>query len=189
MSCNIWFMKNALAELDDKTLRTSFKRFMGREMKKELGREDIALSAIGQGEVLVSPMELARLAAAIGNKGLQPVPHVIKANADLVKVTDEKTAKKLSDMMRTVVKKGTAKGLSDYLKKGYFVAAKTGTSERDTLNGKVNNAVLIGLAGHSKNKPEIAFSVVIEEAQGYGGTVCIPVMKEILDYYFSKGRK
>ncbi len=104
VSCNIWFMKNALAELDDKTLRTSFKRFMDREMKKELGREDIALSAIGQGEVLVSPMELARLAAAIGNKGLQPVPHVIKANADLVKVTDEKTAKKLSDMMRTVVK-------------------------------------------------------------------------------------
>ncbi len=189
VSCNIWFMKNALAELDDKTLRTSFKRFMGREMKKELGREDIALSAIGQGEVLVSPMELARLAAAIGNKGLQPVPHVIKANADLVKVTDEKTAKKLSDMMRTVVKKGTAKGLSDYLKKGYFVAAKTGTAERDTPKGKVNTAVLIGLAGRSKNKPELAFSVVIEEAQGYGGTVCVPVMKEILDYYFSKGRK
>ncbi len=190
MSCNIWFMKNALAELNDKTVRASFRRFMGREMKKDLGQEDIALSAIGQGEVLVSPVELARLAATIGNKGMQPMPHVIKANTEAPKVIDEKTAKKLSDMMTmVVVKKGTARGLSDYLKKGYFVAAKTGTAERDTPNGKVNTAVLIGLAGRSKNKPEIAFSVVIEEAQGYGGTVCVPVMKEILDYYFSNGNK
>lgn len=188
-SCNIWFMKNALSELDDKTLRTSFKRFMSREMKKELGKEDIALSAIGQGEVLVSPLELARLAATIGANGMQPSPHVVRANTDAPRVIDEKTAKRLSDMMTMVVKKGTARGLSDYLKRGYFASGKTGTAERDTPKGKVNTAVLIGLAGHNKNKPDIAFSIVIEGAHGYGGTICIPIMREILDYYFSKGRK
>jgi len=189
MSCNIWFMKNALSELKADELRKSFKRFMGREMKKEIGQEDIALAAIGQGEVLVSPVELAQLAATIGGKGVRPTSHVVKANMDTPKIMDEKTAKKLSDMMTMVVKRGTARGFSDYLKKGYFVAAKTGTAERDTLKGKVNTAVLIGLAGRAKNKPEIAFSVVIEEAQGYGGTVCVPVMKEILDYYLPKGNK
>jgi peptidoglycan glycosyltransferase len=188
-SCNVWFMKNALSELKADELRNSFKRFMGREMKKKIGQEDIAMAAIGQGEVLVSPVELARLAATIGNKGMQPSPHVVKTNADAPKVMDEKIAKKLSDMMLMVVKKGTARGLSDYLKKGYFVVAKTGTAERYTPKGKVNTAVLIGLAGRTKNKPEIAFSVVIEDAQGYGGTVCVPVMKEILDYYLSKGNK
>ncbi|MEW6418761.1 MAG: penicillin-binding transpeptidase domain-containing protein [Nitrospirota bacterium] len=189
LSCNVWFMKNALAELDDKTLRISFRRFMSREMKEELGPEDIALSAIGQGEVLVSPMELATLAATIGNKGMQPVPHVINENSAPSKVIEEKTAKKISDMMTMVVKRGTARGLSDYFRKGYFVAAKTGTAEKDNSKGKVNTAVLIGLAGRSTNKPEIAFSVVIEEAQGYGGTVCVPVMKEILDYYFFRGKR
>ena len=189
LSCNVWFMKNALSELDDDTLGISFKRFMGRAMKKELGREDIALSAIGQGEVLVSPMELAMLAASVGNKGMTPEPHFTKENLAMTKAMDKKTANKLTEMMIMVVKKGTAKGLSDYLKAGRFVAAKTGTAERDTPDGKVNTAVLIGLAGHSKDKPEIAFSIVIEKAQGYGGTVCVPMMKEILDYYFSKGKR
>ena len=188
-SCNIWFMKNALSDLSPDELRKSFERFMGREMKKEISREDVALAAIGQGEVLVSPVELARLAATIGARGMQPMPHVVKASMEAPKVIDAKTAKRLLDMMTMVVKRGTARGLSDYLRQGYFVAAKTGTAERDTSKGKVNTAVLIGLAGRTKNKPEIAFSVVIEEAQGYGGTICVPVMKEILDSYFARGNK
>lgn len=188
-SCNVWFMENALSELEPEELRKSFKKFMGREMKKELSREDIALATIGQGEVLVSPLELATLAASIGNMGMKPIPHVVKAKMESTKVMEEKTAKTLSDMMVQVVRKGTAQGLNEYLKKGYFVAAKTGTAERDTPKGKVNTAVLIGLAGHTKDKPEIAFSVVIEDAQGYGSTVCVPVMKTVLDYYFSAGKK
>src|SRR5208283_4392265 len=154
-----------------------------------MSREDIALAAIGQGEVLVTAVDMARLAATIGNKGMQPTPHVVRANTETPKVTDEKTAKKLTYMMTMVVKTGTAQGLADYLKRGYFIAAKTGTPEKDTPKGKINNAVLIGLAGRTKNKPDIAFSVVIEDTQGHGGTVCVPVMKKILDYYFSKGNK
>jgi peptidoglycan glycosyltransferase len=183
-SCNIWFIENALSELKPEELRESFKKFMGREMKKDLGREDIALAAIGQGEVLVSPLELASLAASIGSKGMKPVPHLVKAKTEASRVMNEKVAERLSDMMTMVVKRGTARGLSLYLERG-FVAAKTGTAERDTPKGKINTAVLIGLAGRTKNKPEIAFSVVIEDAHGYGGTVCVPVMKKILDYYFS----
>lgn len=188
MSCNIWFMKTALAELDADKLKTGSKRFMSREMKKDLSQEDIALAAMGQGEVLVSPVELAQLAASIGNKGMKPKPRLVMEKITSKKVMDGKIAKRLTAMMTRVVKNGTAKGLSEFLKKGYFVAAKTGTAERDTPNGKINTAVLIGVAGHSKNKPEIAFSVVVEGAQGYGGTVCVPVMGKILDSYFSKAR-
>jgi|GEM_PF-2158290 len=199
LSCNVWFMQNAMSALDDKSLKKSFKRFMIREIKKDMSKEDIALAAIGQGEVLVSPIELARLAATIGNNGRFPVPQIVKgfplwlgtelSNKNTGNAIEKSYAMKLMDMMKLVVKKGTARGLSDYQRKGYFIAAKTGTSERDTSKGKVNNAVLIGLAGRSKNKPEIAFSIVIEDIHGYGGTVCVPIMKEILDFYFLNGNK
>ncbi|MDO8721489.1 MAG: penicillin-binding transpeptidase domain-containing protein [Syntrophales bacterium] len=188
MSCNVWFMQTALAELDGEKMRKSFVRFMSRPLKEVMTPEDTALAAIGQGEVLVSPLELAQLAAAIGNKGMRPEPRLMKENIKLAKVIDEKIADKLSSMMSMVVKKGTAKGLAGFQKKGFFVAAKTGTAERDTPKGKINTAVLIGFAGASKNKPDFAFSVVIEDAPGYGGTVCVPVMKEILDFYFAKGQ-
>jgi peptidoglycan glycosyltransferase len=186
-SCNVWFMKTAMAELEDKTLRESFNRFMAREMKKDFSLEDIAFASIGQGEVLVSPLELAQLAASIGNKGMKPDPRLVKENVLSTKVMDEKYANKLSDMMEMVVKKGTAIGLTGFQKAGFFVSAKSGTAERDAPKGKVNNAVLIGLAGRSKDRPDIAFSVVIEDAKGTGGTICVPVIREILRHYFSKG--
>ncbi len=185
-SCNIWFMKNAL-DLEPDELRDAFRKFTGREMKEKLSEEDIALTAIGQGEG-VSPLELAMLAASIGNQGMKPVPHVVKTSTEATKVMEEKTAKVLSEMMVEVVRRGTAQGLSDYLKKGYFLAGKTGTAEKETPNGKINNAVLIGLAGKSKNKPEVAFAIVVEDTHGYGGTVCVPIMKEILRYYFTAAR-
>ena len=188
-SCNVWFMKTALAELEADELDDSFKRFMSREIRKNLSQEDIALASIGQGEVLVSPVELAQLAASTGNKGMRPEPRLVKENLSSTKVMDEKSAQKLVNMMEMVVKKGTARGLAGFQKKGLFVVAKTGISEKDTPKGKVNTAILIGLAGRSKNKPEIAFSVVIEDVWGTGGTICVPVMKEILTYYFSKERK
>ena len=184
-SCNVWFMKNAIAELDSDTLKKISNHFTSRKIKKELSQADIAMTAIGQGEVQASPMELAQLAAAIGNKGFKPEPRFVKENISTSKVFDEKTAAKLTEMMTQVVKRGTGKGLSTFLKSGYLIAAKTGTAERDTPNGKINTAVLIGFAGHKKDKPEIAFSVVIEETTGLSGTVCVPVMKEILGSYFS----
>jgi len=186
-SCNIWFMKNAL-DLNPDELRDSFKKVTGREIKDKLSEEDVALMAIGQ-RGGVSPLELASLAASIGNQGMKPVPHVVKTSTEATKVMEKKTAAGLSEMMVDVVRHGTAQGLAEYLKRGYFIAAKTGTAEKDTPQGKTNNAILIGLAGKSKNKPDIAFAVLVEDTHGYGGTVCVPIMKQILDYYFTSGKK
>jgi penicillin-binding protein A len=185
-SCNIWFMKNALAELDADTMKKSFSPFMARKINKDLGQEDRALAAIGQGEILVSPMELCQLAAAVANKGLKPEPRFVKEKLVTTRVMDEKTAVKLTDMMTQVVTRGTAKGLSIFIKNGYQVAAKTGTAERDTANGKINTAVLIGFAGHGKDKPEIAFSMVVEDAKGVSGAVCVPRIKDVLESYLSQ---
>lgn len=185
-SCNIWFMKNAITELDPDTLKKISNRFLSRKIKKDFIQVDVALTAIGQGEVQASPLELAQLAAAIGNKGLKPEPRYVKENFTSSKMTDEKTAQKLLNMMMQVVDRGTARGLSAFSKNGYLVAAKTGTAERDTPKGKINTAVLIGLAGSKKDKPEIAFSVVIEETKGLSGTVCVPIAKEVLGSYFLK---
>ena len=183
-SCNIWFMKNALSELDADTLKKSFSRFISRKVTKELNQGDIAMAAIGQGEVLVSPIELVQLAASVGAKGMKPEPRFVKENLTTSKVLDEKTATKLTEMMKLVVAKGTARGLSGFSKKGYLIAAKTGTAERDTPKGKINTAVIIGFAGHKMNRPEVAFSVVIEETKELSGIVCVKVIKDVLNSYF-----
>lgn len=189
VSCNVWFMKTVLTELDTVQLKEVFQKFMARKMKKELSDEDLAMAAIGQGEILVSPFELCQLAATIGNKGLKPEPRLVKEKIKSEKVIDEKTALSLLEMMTVVVKKGTARGLSEFLGKGTLMAAKTGTAERDTPRGKVNSAVLIGLAGRSPKKAELAFSIIVEETAGYGGTVCVPILKEVLAHYFSKPKE
>lgn len=186
-SCNVWFMKTVQSEFNGEIMRKSFARFMSRTPKKEFSEEEMALAAIGQGEVLVSPMELVQLAAVIGNKGMKPEVRFVKEDMKATKVMEESTTKTILGMMGNVVKSGTAHGLAPLTRKG-FVWAKTGTSERDTPKGRENTAILFGLAGRCKDKPEIAFSVIIEEAKGYGGTVCVPIMKEILEYYFAKAK-
>ncbi len=149
--------------------------------------------AIGQGDVLVTPLQLAAAYAAIGNGGTRWVPEVAKEIHDGVtgKVrrviapkqagTIEMTAawrQAIVDGLVGVTTKegGTALGaFSGFPSATYPVAAKTGTAQ---VNKKAPTAVFgaFGPAG----APQYAVSVLLEES-GYGGSVAAPVARRLFD--------
>jgi penicillin-binding protein A len=97
----------------------------------EIG-DDLAVgsSAIGQGRVLATPLQLALVAAAIGEDGERPQPTLLKgADTRKVRATSKSVARTIGRYMRSVVVDGTGGGAAV---PGVKVAGKTGTAELRT---------------------------------------------------------
>jgi cell division protein FtsI (penicillin-binding protein 3) len=132
----------------------------------------------------VTPLQLARAYAAIGNGGrLHEATFVKGGNRDSVQVVDPAIARQLMSMMETVTgPEGTARRANVL---GYRVAGKTGTSRKASGGGyaaKRYAAVFVGLVPASK--PRFAMAVVIHEPQGLeygGGAVSAPVFHRVMD--------
>ena len=108
----------------------------------EIGNElDLGVSAIGQGEVLATPLEMASVAQTIGNGGVRE-PTSIVANKKLrpdakpVRVMSKKIAGELTDLMIGVVTEGT--GTAGAIPQAQ-VAGKTGTAELGPEPGQENS--------------------------------------------------
>jgi hypothetical protein len=100
----------------------------------EIG-DDLAVgsSAIGQGKVLATPLELATVAATIGLRGRRVAPTLSRgAQGAETRATSARTARVVANFMRAVVASGTGIGARV---PGLVVAGKTGTAElRSTVN-------------------------------------------------------
>ena len=135
-------------------------------------------NAIGQGEVLMTPIQLANMTAAIANKGWFYTPHILK-EIEGQKIKDkEYTEKKYTTIdpenfepviegMHQVYKSGTASSLGI---PGIEVAGKTGTAENFTkIGGKrvqlTDHSIFIAFA--PVENPKIAIAVFVEN--GYWG--------------------
>ena len=148
---------------------------------------DLANVAIGQGRMLVTPLQTAILAATLANGGKVPVPNLIhgegepKWRADLMKqgVSSEQIALVREGMRRVVNSDtGTARiTRSDRVQ----IAAKTGTVQwRVSKNQHL--AVMMGFAPF--DDPKLAFAVFSEGAPNQnisGGSTCGPVVKRIVE--------
>ncbi|MBQ7501649.1 cell division protein FtsI [bacterium] len=142
-----------------------------------------AETAIGQGDTLVSPLHMARIAAVIANKGLDVEPHLLReqlSGSDAVwryepekaqRVISKKNAALVAEAMEFTVREGT--GMAAYIP-GVRVAGKTGSAENP--HGKVH-AWFIGYA--PAEDPKVAVSVILENAGG-GGKFAAPVAREIM---------
>ncbi|MBQ4818785.1 penicillin-binding protein 2 [Aquimarina sp. MMG016] len=135
-------------------------------------------NAIGQGEVLATPIQLANMTAAIGNKGHFYTPHIIKAidgkpieneNYTIPKQTtiEKEHFEPVVEGMHQVYTNGTASFLQV---KGIDICGKTGTAENFTrINGEkvqlTDHSVFVAFA--PKNNPKIALAVFVEN--GYWG--------------------
>jgi penicillin-binding protein A len=155
----------------------------------EIGEEiDLGVSAIGQGEVLATPLEMANVAQTVGNDGLR-MPTSIVANeklrpqAEPVRVMSPKIADELTELMIGVVNEGT--GTAADIPHAQ-VAGKTGTAELGPKPGEENseNPVQIKDAWFSAfapaEKAKLAVGVLLIEAEAAGGEVAAPIASEVL---------
>jgi cell division protein FtsW (lipid II flippase) len=142
-------------------------------------REALPQAAYGQGQVVVSPFQMARVVASVANGGkiLQGRWVIDDSNARLkepVMALPVTQAQKLGGFMRGVVTQGTGRSLG---KSAVAIAGKTGTAE---LASAPSHAWFIGYAPYgAATGKHIAFSVLVENGQ-YGGTAAAPVAGELV---------
>jgi penicillin-binding protein 2 len=141
------------------------------------GATTIISNAIGQGEVLVTPIQLANMTAAIANRGHYFTPHIIK------EIKDDAIPSKYSKRHETTIDKRHFepviqglydvynKGTANFLKvPGIEICGKTGTAENFTKIDSVRTQLTdhsIFIAFAPKNNPKIAMAVFVEN--GYYG--------------------
>jgi hypothetical protein len=161
----------------------------------EIG-DDLAVgsSAIGQGKVLATPLELATVAATIGLRGRRVAPVLSRgAQGKETRATSTRTAAVIARFMRAVVTDGTGVGAAV---PGVKVAGKTGTAElRSTVNDDPQpvepgasptpqpeedktdtDAWFVGFAPYAH--PRVAVAVLLV-GQGAGGETAAPAAKTV----------
>jgi cell division protein FtsI/penicillin-binding protein 2 len=155
---------------------------------KQIGDDlDLGVSAIGQGEVLSTPLEMATVAQTIGNNGVRmPTPLVtdrrLGPHAKPVRVMSPKLAHTLRDLMIGVVTSGT--GTAGAIPEAQ-VAGKTGTAELGPEPGQENSSNPIQIkdawfaAFVPAEKPKLAAGMVLIDAGASGGEVAAPAIAQI----------
>lgn len=144
--------------------------------------------SIGQGEILITPLQMANLAATLANRGYYISPH-------LVKEVDQKPVNQDKKLMhKTLVKKehfdlicqgmqlvfdgahGTARW---YRNPQISMAGKTGTAENPHGD---DHSIFIAFA--PVEDPKIAISVVVENS-GFGSTWAVPISVLMMEKYLT----
>lgn len=137
--------------------------------------------SIGQGEILVTPLQLANATAVIANKGYYISPHLNKADSLLQYKHDTGINKDyfnlIEEGMWRVIESGTGRR---WKIPGISSCGKTGTVENS--RGK-DHAFFIGYA--PRENPKIVVACVIENA-GFGGTWAAPVASFMMEYYIKR---
>ncbi len=144
------------------------------------GETDLAASAIGQARVLMSPLDLAMVAADIDTSTVRSpwITDGAPAERAATKPLPGTLVSDLHEMMLSVVESGTAAGTG--LPAGTY--AKTGTAEYGTGSPLPIDAWLMGF-----NK-DIAFAMIVIDAPGDGGPVDGPIVAKFLDSLDSTGQ-
>jgi penicillin-binding protein 2 len=191
-SCNIWFYKAGMAtgsEAIAKLLREcNWGSKTGLDMPWEhrgnvptaQQRGSVLNLSIGQGRLLVTPLQVTVAMAAIANGGMivrphlrmhtdpdTPPPNYVVRHIDLP--TETLTAVR-DGMWRVTGRRGTARRVRQLRDMG--VAAKTGTADIGNGTG-LNYAWIAGYLPH--DAPRYAFAVVIHNTSGHGGDAAGPV--------------
>ncbi len=137
--------------------------------------------SIGQGEILVTPLQLASFYAMIANGGYPVRPHLIKngsvAEPELQPALPEMVIRPLQQALAGVVleEKGTARYAA--MRVGIEMAGKTGTAQNP--HGE-DHSIFVGYA--PIGEPEILALAIVEGA-GHGSTVAAPLVGMMLKRY------
>lgn len=156
-------------------------------------RSIMASLGIGQGEVSVTPLQLAMYASLIANNGKTKIPHVVKGYIDI-------NTEKLVPLEFKEISTGVSQDALDIVKKGMYlvvnghgtathiklpdveICGKTGTAQNP--HGE-DHAWFVGFAPYEN--PKIAIAVLVENV-GFGGTHAAPIAKNVIQAYMNSFR-
>lgn len=155
----------------------------------------IVSNSIGQGEVLMTPIQLANMMATVANEGYYYTPHIIKRieghkidkkfTTKHVTTIDKQFFKPIISGLFDVYNLGTAKGLRV---EGINICGKTGTAENFAKIGGVrvkmeDHSIFVAFA--PMENPKIAIAVMVENG-GYGATIAGPIASLMIEKYLRK---
>ncbi len=146
-------------------------------------RDTLPQIGYGQGDVVVSPLKMAQVAAAIASGGRVPQIQAERDPGAEVATTEllpSSSARLLASYMRDVVVSGTGRSLRGAT---VPIAGKTGTAE---ITGAPSHSWFVGFAPYAPARRHIAFAILIEHA-GYGGTAAAPAAGDIVSAAASLG--
>jgi len=142
--------------------------------------------AIGQGEILATPLQIANLGAMIANRGHYYTPHVVKERKG-VELETTYTTKHNSGINREYFEL-TVKGMADAVTAGTCrginlmplveVCGKTGTSQNPHGD---DHSIFMGFA--PKDDPQVAIAVVVENGR-FGATNAVPIARLMMQKFF-----
>jgi penicillin-binding protein 2 len=180
------------------------------EWKKARGQPwypgETVMTGIGQGPILITPLQLASAIATLANNGVRPRPRLVRAIMDaegenmkeLAPETHPELVLKDKDNLATVVRhltdvvhtnKGTAYGIG--YNAPYRIAGKTGTAQvkgvgqTETYVEKLvperlrDHALFISFA--PVDNPQVAVAVIVENG-GHGSSAAAPIARKIMDH-------
>jgi peptidoglycan glycosyltransferase len=144
--------------------------------------------AFGQERLAVTPLQMAMVAAAIGNHGVEMRPQIVERIVapggktithlqpdQLGRPIKRQTADELTRMMELVVTGGTGPAAAI---PGVKVAGKTGTAE--VGRGNIHTTWFAAFA--PADAPRVAIAVVVEhQLNGFGGTISAPIAKQVME--------
>ena len=152
-------------------------------------------NSIGQGEILVTPIQLANMMSAVANKGYYYTPHIIKEiagdsidyrfrNKNIINIS-EQNFENIEIGLSRVFKSGTGKLLNI---PGIEICGKSGTAENFTkIKGKktqlTDHSIFVAYA--PKKNPKIAIAVLVENGH-YGATWAGRISSLMIEKYLNK---
>jgi peptidoglycan glycosyltransferase len=160
--------------------------------------EDIGRIAIGEGGLLVTPLQMAMVASAVADGGKLMTPHLSSRVVDpsgrtvetiaptlYRRVMKTSSANEIAQMMKKVVDEGT--GTPAQLGSGITFAGKTGTASVGVAGLNLTQPWFIGFA--PIQNPKVAVAVTIERSNGgFGGTVAAPIAKAVVQTLLAEGQ-
>ncbi|MFH0757563.1 MAG: penicillin-binding transpeptidase domain-containing protein [Bacteroidota bacterium] len=146
--------------------------------------------AIGQGELLVTPVQMANMTATLANRGYFITPHLVKKIEGVEEINPLYTLRHYTsidsvnyipivDGMDLVINGGPGSTARNAKINGITVCGKTGTAENPHGN---DHSIFIAFA--PKDDPQIAIAVYVEN-QGFGTTYAAPIASLMIEKYLT----
>jgi cell division protein FtsW (lipid II flippase) len=181
ISCNAYFAQLGTYEVGPEALLETAQMMgitVARPNTPEALKDALPQASYGQGQVIATPFQMARVAAAIARGGSMPQGRRVldksEPEQEPVPILSRDSAALIARSMRRVVTNGTAARILGGVSPP--IAGKTGTAE---VQGKRSHSWFIGFTPYGGSGRKIAFAVIVEHG-GYGGRLAAQATGEIV---------